>query len=46
MNDTNYVYISLDKINKVNKYNEIKGQLEGKVGTINLDDGDFFEERK
>lgn len=34
MNDTNLVYITLTKINKLNKYNKIKDKLEGKTGII------------
>lgn len=43
MNDGNYVYITLTKINKINKYNSIKDQLEGKLGIIYLDSGDYVE---
>lgn len=43
MNDTNYVYISLDKIDKLNKYNEIYIELNGKKGILNLDSGNSFE---
>lgn len=46
MKDTNIVYINLNKINEVNKYNEIKLSLENKVGTIYLDSGNYFEARK
>ena len=43
MNDGNYVYITLTKITKLNKYNNIKDQLEGKLGIIYLDSGDYVE---
>ncbi len=43
MNDGNYVYITLTKITKINKYNSIKDQLEGKLGIIYLDSGDYVE---
>ena len=43
MNDGNYVYVTLTKITKVNKYNSIKDQLEGKLGIIYLDSGDYVE---
>ena len=43
MNDGNYVYITLTKISKLNKYNNIKDQLEGKLGIIYLDSGDYVE---
>lgn len=43
MNDTNLVYITLTKINKLNKYNKIKDKLEGKTGIIYLDSGNYVE---
>lgn len=43
MNDGNYVYITLDKITKLNKYDEIYKELEGKKGILNLDSGNSFE---
>ena len=46
MNDTNYVYISLDKIDKLNEYNKIKNDLEGKKCILYLDSGNYFEIRK
>jgi len=45
MNDGNYVYITLDKIDKLNKYNEIYKELDGKKGILNLDSGNSFEIR-
>ena len=43
MTDGNYVYITLNKITKLNTYNSIVDQLEGKHGIIYLDSGDYFE---
>ncbi len=43
MNDGNLVYITLTKVNKLNKYNQIKDKLEGKKGIIYLDSGDYVE---
>ena len=37
MNDGNYVYITLSKIENLNKYEEIYNSLEGKKGIIYLD---------
>lgn len=43
MNDSNLVYITLTKIDKLNKYNKIKDKLEGKNGIIYLDSGNYIE---
>lgn len=43
MVDGNYVYLTLTKFDKINKYNEILPQLEGKKGVLYLDLGDYFE---
>ena len=43
MVDDNYVYITLSKIEKINKYNLIVKELEGKKGIIYLDSGDYVE---
>ena len=43
MHDGNYVYSPLDKIVKLNKYNEIYAELDGKKGILNLDSGNSFE---
>lgn len=43
MNDENLVYITLNKIEKINKYNSIYSSLEGKKGIIYLDSGDYVE---
>lgn len=43
MNDGNYVYITLTKIKRLNKYNEIKEEMNGKKGIIYLDSGNYIE---
>ena len=43
MNDTNLVYITLTKMDKINKYNKIKDVLEGRIGIIYLDSGNYVE---
>lgn len=43
MVDSNYVYITLSKADKVNKYNSIIQKLESKKGIIYLDSGDYVE---
>lgn len=43
MTDANYVYITLSKIEKINKYNAIVQQMENKKGIIYLDSGDYVE---
>ena len=43
MDDGNYVYITLSKINLINSYNEIYPTLEGKKGILYLDSGNHFE---
>ena len=43
MVDSNYVYITLTKIEKINKYNSIVKELDGKKGIIYLDSGDYVE---
>ena len=43
MTDANYVYITLSKIEKINKYNSILQKLENKKGIIHLDSGDYIE---
>lgn len=43
MNDGNYVYITLSKINAVNNYNEIYPTLGGKKGILYLDSGNHFQ---
>ena len=46
MNDRNLVYVTLTKISKLNRYNGIKDKLEGKIGIIYLDAGDYVELKK
>jgi len=46
MNDGNLVYITLNKIEKINKYNSIYSSLEGKKGIVYLDSGDYVEIKK
>lgn len=43
MIDANYVYITLPKIEKLNKYNSIVSELQNKKGIIYLDSGDYIE---
>ena len=43
MNDSNYVYVTLSKIDKMNKYNSIMQKLDNKKGIIYLDSGDYVE---
>lgn len=43
MNDGNLVYITLTKILKLNKYNQIRDKLDGHTGIIYLDSGDYVE---
>lgn len=43
MNDGNLVYITLTKINKINKYNQIRDKLDGHMGIVYLDAGDYVE---
>ena len=43
MNDGNYVYITLRKIERINNYVEIISAFEGKKGILYLDSGEYFE---
>lgn len=43
MNDGNSVYVTLEKITKINKYNSIVSQMNEKKGIIYLDSGDYVE---
>lgn len=45
MNDGNYVYLTLEKFSKINKYLEIIKSFDNKKGTIYLDSGEYFEVR-
>ena len=42
MNDGNYVYVTLSKIEVINSYNEIYPTLDGKKGILYLDSGNHF----
>jgi len=46
MNDGNLVYITLSKIEKINRYGSIYSSLDGKKGIIYLDSGDYVEIKK
>ena len=46
MIDGNYVYISLSKIEKINKYNSIVASMKEQKGIIYLDSGDYVEIKK
>lgn len=43
MNDGNYVYITLEKIEKINNYVDIIKTFENKKGILYLDSGEYFE---
>lgn len=43
MSDGNMVYITLPKAENLNRYNDIKKELEGKKGVLYLDSGNYFE---
>ena len=43
MNDGNLVYVTLTKIEKLNKYDRIRDKLRRKKGIIYLDSGDYVE---
>lgn len=43
MDDGNLVYITLTKIEKLNKYNDIKDKMDNKTGIIYLDSGNYIE---
>ena len=43
MNDGNSVYITLTRIEKLNRYSSIVSQMDGKLGIIYLDSGDYIE---
>ncbi len=43
MSDGNMVYITLPKAENLNKYNDIKKELDGKKGILYLDSGNYFE---
>ena len=43
MNDGNSVYLTVNKLKKINKYNEILESVGKQNGTLYLDYGDYFE---
>lgn len=43
MNDGNSVYLTVNKFNKINKYNEILESVGKQNGTLYLDYGDYFQ---
>ena len=43
MNDGNLVYVTLTKIDKLNRYNDIRDKIGDKTGTIYLDAGTYME---
>lgn len=43
MNDGNRVYLTINKFNKINKYNKILENIGRENGTLYLDYGDYFE---
>ncbi|MBQ7926931.1 MAG: hypothetical protein IJ335_11675 [Lachnospiraceae bacterium] len=43
MNDKNKVYITLTKMELLNKYNEIVEKIDGNKGILYLDSGNYFE---
>lgn len=43
MTDSNYVYLTLKKIEKINSYNDIVKQFDNKKGILYLNSGGYFE---
>ena len=43
MNDKNYVYINLSRMDYLNKYDDLLPKLENKKGILYLDSGNHFE---
>lgn len=43
MTDANYVYITLNKLEKINNYNDIVKQFDNKKGILYLNSGGYFE---
>lgn len=43
MNDGNYVYININRLSNIDKYDGMLVQLEGKKGILYLDSGNHFE---
>ena len=43
MNDSNYVYLTLKKLDKINSYNDIVKQFDNKKGILYLNSGGYFD---
>ena len=43
MNDGNYIYVTLEKMEKINKYLDIIKSFNNKKGILYLDSGEYFE---
>ncbi len=43
MDDSNMVYLTLTRFDRINYYNDVVGQLEGHKGILYLDSGNHFE---
>ena len=43
MNDGIYVYVTLNKFDKINDYDDIVSTLQDKKGILYLDNGEYFE---
>lgn len=43
MTDSNYVYLTLNKLEKINNYNDIAKQFDNKKGILYLNSGGYFE---
>ena len=43
MNDGNYVYLTLNKFNKINHYLDIIKEFDNKKGVLYLDSGEYFK---
>jgi len=43
MSDSNYVYLTLNKLEKINNYNDIVKQFDNKKGILYLNSGGYFE---
>lgn len=43
MTDANYVYLTLNKLEKINSYNDIVKQFDNKKGILYLNSGGYFE---
>lgn len=43
MTDSNYVYLTLNKLEDINNYNEIVKQFDNKKGILHLNSGGYFE---